>query len=497
MLLIGILFVIAIWDVSKSAVRNARGSAPSSSSAPARSAPGRPGGSASRGVRQRQAGYWAREAAGGFPAARTGWHAGWLAHKTVLAQQRNIREAARTGHIEAERDTAASIREHRTRQAEAQREIEDELAAQQAKGSPATGRKAVRKAADEVARKRQEREQATGGRCPGCGAPDGYDHLAGCDPSVPPLPADGVRRTEPAVIDTPVRAHNAEDSAHLNPGDKRCEGCGGSGRNADSSDACPVCRGWGSAPPDPMSPLAAPDAVCATCGNTGKPGNPVLAARGGNIHLSHAQEQQEAYWDRLNRLHKAREDRHAEIDDAVIGADHGFEGEYDTGAGGAPDDYKYVACPDCGADIGERCKPDCHYDPSQDRDASRNPQPITTTASPTEGAPMTADTNYTTVLQNAKLASEQADQDTVTASARRVVAQQHAEEMQAVEVDPATLSSQMELVERLQAAEQAAKETGEHAMAVYTGLQQRHGGLKEAHDDAPVRAAQREFYEGS
>jgi hypothetical protein len=108
---------------------------------------------------------------------------------------------------------------------------------------------------------------------------------------------------------------------------------------------------------------------------------------------------------------------------------------------------------------------------------------------------VTADTNYTTVLTNAKLAADQAEQDAVAASQRLQLAQQHAEEMQAAEVDPATLSSQMDLVDRLQAAEQAAKETGEHAQAVYDGLQQRHGGLKEAHDSAPVRAAQREFYE--
>lgn len=109
---------------------------------------------------------------------------------------------------------------------------------------------------------------------------------------------------------------------------------------------------------------------------------------------------------------------------------------------------------------------------------------------------MTADTNYTTVLTNAKKAADDAEQDAVAAAKRRQVAQQHAEEMQAAEVDGATLSSQMELVERLQAAEQAAKETGEHAMAVYSGLQQRHGGLHDAHVEAPVRAAKREFYEG-
>ena len=62
---------------------------------------------------------------------------------------------------------------------------------------------------------------------------------------------------------------------------------------------------------------------------------------------------------------------------------------------------------------------------------------------------MTADTNYTTVLTNAKAYAAQADEDATTAAARRATAEQHLEDMQAAEVDPATLSSQMDLVDRL------------------------------------------------
>lgn len=459
--LIAILFVIAIWDVTKSAVKREAAGAPSSGSGAAPASRGRrhggAGGATPRGVRQRQAGYWLRETLGGFPAARTGWHAGWLAHRQALAQQRGIRENARTNHVETERDVAASIREHRKRQAAARAEIETILDREDAKGRPARGRKAVDKAADEVARKRAEREHSTHGTCAACGAPDGESCIAGC-PGQPvrkdvPLPADSV----PAPRSTWEEPHARipldtvpDDSSHLHPGERRCEGCGGTGRNDDSSDACPVCRGWGSGPPDPAAPLADPDAVCTACGNPGKPGDPVLADPGGNIHLSHAQEQQEAYWDRLNRLNQARRSDGSEIDDAVIGADHGFEGEYDT----------------------------------------HPPSPTT------NGAPV-SDTNYTQALQNAKTYAAQADEDFTAAQKRRVQAETDAEGMQALEVDAATLSSQMDLVESARVQEEAAKAVLEYATAVADGLQQRHGGLQAAHDDAPVRAAKREMYEGS
>jgi hypothetical protein len=431
-------------------------------------------------ARHAAAGWWAREVGHGFPVHRTGWHAAWLAHQTVADHHKARREEARTTALETRASVLKGMPERKQRQAEAQKELDAinaELAAQQAKGSPATGRKAVQKAADEVAARRKKKPLVTD-VCPSCGAPDGYEHLTTCTRSTPPLPADGVRAPSttpgwtppppeaaekaermlalrrsgyhgpidldgnpvppsdpgPVVIDTPVRLHNAEDSDHLLPGEPPCGGCGGTGRNGDGTSNCPVCRGWGAAHVDPEFMDAAPaGTVCNACGRKGSAEDPVLIAPGGTrTHRSHAAELHEAYADALKRHY--------------------------------PDDS----------------------------------EPISPTASPTtQGAPVTADTNYTTVLTNAKAFAAHADEDATTAAQRRQTAEQHLEEMQAAEVDPATLSSQMDLVDKLRAAEEAAKATGEHATAVADGLQQRHGGLKAAHDDAPVRAAQRDFYEGS
>jgi hypothetical protein len=381
--LIAILFVIAIWDVSKSAVKNARAGAPKASPAPAKATPGRAGKSASRGVRQRQAGYWIREGLHGFPAGRTGWHAGWLAHRAVLAQQRNIREAARTNHLETERDTAASIREHRTRQAEAQREIEEELAAQQAKGSPATGRKAVRRAADEVAARREQR-QSTGWKCSSCGAPDGYPCLPGCAPIV---------TAAPAVEPEPTRRVDGqpESDADRRFFDQRESGYDG-----------PLDRDGN------IPPAGDPDAAI------------------------------------LNRMRERAE--------AEPGAD-----------------------------------------------ASRNPQPIDTTASPTtQGEQVAADTNYDIVMENARKRAEEAEQDAAAAAQRHTAATQHAEDMQAVGVQGGTMTAQMDLVDQLKKAEEDHKAIAEQAVAVRDALTKEHGGIKAAVDDAPIpRPAETDFYVGS
>src|SRR6185369_12830140 len=63
-------------------------------------------------------------------------------------------------------------------------------------------------------------------------------------------------------------------------------------------------------------------------------------------------------------------------------------------------------------------------------------------------------------------------------------AQARLEGMEAAEVDSATLADQADLVERLRAAVNAIAAVEDQAPAVGAGLAQRHGGLKEAHDDA-------------
>lgn len=48
---------------------------------------------------------------------------------------------------------------------------------------------------------------------------------------------------------------------------------------------------------------------------------------------------------------------------------------------GEPDDYLIAPCPDCGAAVGEPCKPGCDYDPARTPPPAANGGTMTTTAS--------------------------------------------------------------------------------------------------------------------
>jgi hypothetical protein len=132
-------------------------------------------------------------------------------------------------------------------------------------------------------------------------------------------------------------------------------------------------------------------------------------------------------------------------------------------------------------------------------DASRNPQPITTTASPTtQGEPVAADTNYTTVLNRANARAAEAEQDAALLGIRLQTSFTDADGMQAAEVDSASLSAQAELIERLTTAKKAVDAVGEQAKTVASVVQRGHGGIQAAVDDAPIaQPAQPGFYTGS
>lgn len=162
-------------------------------------------------ARRDRVGWLGREITHGFPVTRTGWHAGWLGHKTAALQHLARREEAKTTHAEAQASVVRELPDHKKRQADA-RAITDAILTQ-VKGSPGKAkgsRKAVRQAADEVAIKRAERQQA--GAWP------------------PPLPADAVTGPrqvcrvctlpgtaydplEPAGIGVVHRSHNERGEA--------------------------------------------------------------------------------------------------------------------------------------------------------------------------------------------------------------------------------------------------------------------------------------------
>ncbi len=144
-------------------------------------------------------------------------------------------------------------------------------------------------------------------------------------------------------------------------------------------------------------------------------------------------------------------------------------------------------------------------------------------SSPTEGTPMASEVTYDGVIRAAgeavTAAEERAAEIARTTSAAEAQAteagiaqrwaDQAAENMQALNVDPATLSAMadhqdaltaaekahQEAIEALQRVAQAQGRVTETAQNVKGTLERGHAGLKQAHDDAPVDAADREFYQ--
>lgn len=102
--------------------------------------------------------------------------------------------------------------------------------------------------------------------------------------------------------------------------------------------------------------------------------------------------------------------------------------------------------------------------------------------------------SYTTVLTAANNQAAQADYAAADIAQQRKTAEQILEEMQSANVDAASLSDQADHVARLRAAEEAVNQVTESGAQVSSGLERRHGGIKEAHDDAPVEAAESGWY---
>jgi hypothetical protein len=115
----------------------------------------------------------------------------------------------------------------------------------------------------------------------------------------------------------------------------------------------------------------------------------------------------------------------------------------------------------------------------------------------TEGtAPMAADVTYDGVLTS--MARAKADAEGRAAEQQQAAAQASvmADLMQALEVDPATLSAVADHLDAHDAATKAQARVFETAEAVDAALKRGHAGLNQAHQDAPVTAADKSFYEG-
>ena len=230
--LLGVIFLIGVGFAAKTAFEDLRDNYRASRGRAVKAAEDKaaPGGLSrshrSSAVRNHAAGYWSREAAHGFPVTRTGWHAGWLAHRSAADHQRAVREEARTTQLETRAAFIPALREHRARQAEARRQIEDGLVRDGGLGDDRepglTGKKAVRDAASNV-RLFPPRSA----------------------PQVPPLPSERVGPA-PGPYATPPRRADDQPETDDGKGDNREPGMNSPQETTPSpaaNGAAPMSRG--------------------------------------------------------------------------------------------------------------------------------------------------------------------------------------------------------------------------------------------------------------
>ena len=113
------------------------------------------------------------------------------------------------------------------------------------------------------------------------------------------------------------------------------------------------------------------------------------------------------------------------------------------------------------------------------------------------GTSSSGDTTYTSVLADAKAAHAQSDEDTSAIKQRMDAAYAAADEMTAANVDPAVIDAKLSYADSLKQALDALTQAGEHAGNTAKLAEKYHGGMQEAHDNAPGQVAERSFHEGA
>ena len=108
--------------------------------------------------------------------------------------------------------------------------------------------------------------------------------------------------------------------------------------------------------------------------------------------------------------------------------------------------------------------------------------------------PAAADTTYDGVLSSMAAAKNVAEGHTAEMQQASRKAAAMSDEMQALDVDPATLSVMADHLDAHEAAVKAQQRVQETAEAVEATLKRGHQGLAAAHQDAPVEAAEKQFY---
>jgi hypothetical protein len=426
-------------------------------------------------------GYGLSQLLHGFPQARHGFAQGWNEGRQAHVQARTAREQARTERAEAHAGALGTWRELRKRRNEALEEIRRSRRGEGSEGTTSPGA--------------PDRE----GACIYCEAVDGEN----CAPWCPTVPR---------------HADNEEEPEEAEPLDGRrlCWSCFA----RDGEEHALYCA--------TRKPLFAGD----TDGPT----------------YSYGLEDADNHWPAANREQAERQAQAASRDgrthvvleyppgggrgqvvatylnDELVPAER-LGGEYGNEAQAIRDGFEYEDCEICGRGLDRHdIAPDSlghAHAYCRDTEDEHTPDAYRS-GSPTEGTTMSDVTYDGVVRRTASLvevaentaaevnaAATAAEEQEQAAAAAKSWAGETADQMQALNVDAATLGAMadhldaadaavrahQQVREALEEARKAHIRVMETAQNVSATLQQGHAGLNAAHQDAPVAAADREFYQ--
>jgi hypothetical protein len=118
---------------------------------------------------------------------------------------------------------------------------------------------------------------------------------------------------------------------------------------------------------------------------------------------------------------------------------------------------------------------------------------LVTPTSTTEGTPMSGDATYTQQMRELEEIRRDAEEAGANVARKRMTSR--LDILQSMGLDKDSLSEAAEIDDALQDLEKAVQKLIEAVDAAIAGLEKRHGGIKEAVDDAPVdKPAEPEFY---
>lgn len=401
-------------------------------------------------ARRHALGWWLREAGNGFPVTRTGWHAGWIAHRTEYLQHAGHREEARTRHAEAQATAAETVRDHAQRRAAARARRDAILRQLQDSPPEGKGRQAVREAAGAVVLPFVPRERP---------------HA--------PLPAETVGKGKEQPEPGPYAQLGDSDSAPrlsdwVRPGDPLCESCGGTGGLPGGQ--CAECLGCGIGPGSPESPVV-DGAICSACGQSALPGDPVVQDGNDLTHRSHITDDIARRQDALGVNNVSADAARNPTDPIATEGEHVTTG-IDQGA-----------LEPSGESLGY------FHD---DGDALKATAPTAT-----KGAPVTASTAETTYDQQIAAANaiiSESEHEIARLRTRRIT--QQVENLASLGLDSGSLGRAAEIDDSLRAQEKQAQETLDRAQAFRDGLVRDHGAGNEYHQAAPGGGAEKAFFGG-